>query len=322
MAFFDLPLERLQTYCSPDAEPADFDAFWRQTLDETARIAVGAEYVRLEDRIYRLVDVYDVTFRGFGGQAIKGWFLEPAGNDRRLPCVVTFIGYGGGRSLPLDHLAPVMSGFAHFVVDTRGQGSEWSAGDTADDAGAGPHLPGFMTRGIESPQTYYYRRLITDAVRAVQAAAAHRHVDPTRIAVTGSSQGGGLAIAAAGLAGTTVKLLMADVPFLCHFRRAVTMVDTLPYAEIARYLRCHRGRSEQVFRTLDYFDAVNFASRVSARSLLSVGLMDTVCPPSTIYAAYNRIPAPKEMRVYDFNQHEGGGAAHTVERLRFAIEHL
>lgn len=322
MPLFDFPLEKLRTYQPDLPRPADFDTFWRDTLAEARRHPLNATFTKLGEPIYRTVEAFDVTFAGFGGQPIKGWMIGPRGVRGKLPCVVSYLGYGGGRSLPIDHLAPAAAGLAHFVMDTRGQGAGWSPGDTPDDAGGGPQHPGFMTRGIESRETYYYRRLITDAVRAVEAAKAHTAVDPARVAVRGGSQGGGLALAVAGLIGRDVKLLAADVPFLCHFRRATEIIDKLPYNEIARYLSVHRGRTEQVFNTLSYFDGVHFAPGVTARSLFSVGLMDMVCPPSTVFAAYNRITAPKDILVYGFNEHEGGGVYQAEAWLRFFAEHL
>ncbi len=312
-----MPLEQLRKYKSPDPEPADFDSFWRQTLKETASYDLDAAFEAVDDDAYKLVDAYDVTFGGFGGQRIKGWFIEPAGNKEHLPCVVSYLGYTGGRGLPLDHLQFAMAGFSQLVMDTRGQG-----GQTPDDGASGPQVGGFMTRGIESPQRYYYRRLFADAARAVDAAASHPRVDARRIAVTGGSQGGGLAIAAAGLAGKKVKLCLPDVPFLCHYRRAVAIVDTHPYFEITSYLKNHRQAKKTVFDTLAYCDGVNLAKRITAKSFFSLGLMDTCCPPSTIFAAYNNIKAKKDIRVYDYNNHEGGGSLHGLEKLRFLRENL
>ena len=318
MAYFDFPLEQLEKYRPERQEPADFDVFWQDTLDESRSYPLDARFERIDFGL-ELVDTFDVTFNGFGGQPVKAWLLLPRReHPTELPCMVEYIGYGGGRGFPIDWLFWSAAGFAHLVMDTRGQGSEWLHGDTPDldPAGAAPHYPGFMTLGIESPKTYYYRRLITDAVRAVEAARANPAIDPGRTAVTGGSQGGGLALAAAGLM-PDLPLMLADVPFLCHYRRAVEMTDLSPYVEITRYCQVHRARTEQVFATLAYFDGMNFAVRAQAQALFSVGLMDQVCPPSTVYAAFNHYAGRKDIRAYPFNQHDGGGSLHELEKLSF-----
>lgn len=317
MPLFDLPLEQLQTYLPPRTEPPDFDTFWADTLAEARRHPLNARF-ELASFGLRTVEAFDVTFNGYGRQPIKGWLLLPVNRPSTLPCVVEYIGYGGGRGFPTDWLLWSSAGFAHLVMDTRGQGSAWRPGSTPDLApdGDNPQYPGFMTRGILRPQTYYYRRVFTDAVRAVEAAHSFRGIDSQRIALTGASQGGGIALAAAALA-PDIAIVMPDVPFLCHFRRAVELVDTRPYSEIAHFCRIHRDQVDAVFRTLAYFDGVNFAVRGRARALFSVGLMDDICPPSTVFAAYNYFTGTKEIRVYPFNNHEGGEGFHNLEKIRF-----
>jgi len=317
---YDLPLDQLKTSLPARAEPADFDAFWDLTLAEARAFPLAARFSAVETGL-KLVDVLDVTFNGFGGQPIKGWLILPRGAQGPLPCVVEYIGYGGGRGLPQEWLGWAVAGYAHFVMDTRGQGSTWRTGDTSDPElqGGNPQIPGFMTRGVLKPETYYYRRVFTDAVRAVEAARSHPLVDGRRVAVTGGSQGGGITLAAAGLI-PDLSLALPDVPFLCHYRRAVELVDTDPYNEIARFCKNHRGKIETVFNTLSYFDGLNFAARAKASALFSVGLMDTICPPSTVFAAYNHYAGPKDIRIWQFNNHEGGEAYQGLEKLNFVNE--
>lgn len=326
MALFDMPLEKLESYDPGESAPADFDSFWKQTIEESAAASKRSpEFSAVEDKSLELIACDDVTFAGFMGQPVKGWFLRPAQAKTKLPCVVHYIGYGGGRGIPQEHLIWPAAGFATLVMDTRGQGAAWNVGATSDDAPAGssgPQIPGFMTKGIQSREGYYYRRVFCDALGALAAAQSHPQVDADRIGVTGSSQGGGISIAAAALAGSRVKLCMADVPFLCHFRRATTIVDTDPYNEIARYCKTHRGSSEAVYNVLSYFDGIHFAPRIAASCFFSVGLMDTICPPSCVYAAYNRVKSKKQIAIYDFNNHEGGGMIQQAAKIRWAKENL
>ncbi len=317
MPFFDLPLDQLQTYKPERSEPPNFDAFWRSTLEEARQHPLDAHFEAVDHGL-ATISTYDVTFAGFGGQPVKGWFMLPVGATPPLPCVVQYIGYGGGRGFPHDWLLWPSAGYATLVMDTRGQGSAWLHGDTPDlPNGANPAMPGYMTQGILDPHTYYYRRVFTDAVRAVEAAQHHSAVDPQRIAVTGASQGGGIAVAVSGLMPDVIAASMPDVPFLCHFRRAIGLTDRGPYEEIAHYLNIHRDKTATVFDSLAYFDGMNFAARTKAPALYSTALMDMTCPPSTVFAAYNHVTAPKEIRVYRFNDHEGGGSHHELEKLRF-----
>ncbi|MCI3238925.1 MULTISPECIES: acetylxylan esterase [Streptomyces] len=317
MPQFDLPLDELRAYHGHSTEPEDFDAFWQKTLQETRAHELD---VRFEPVVTGLstVQVYDVTFRGFGGHPVRGWLRLPAGATEPLPLVVEFVGYGNGRGLAHEHLLWSSTGRAHFVMDTRGQGSAFGGGGaTPDPVGSAPAYPGFMTRGIEEPETYYYRRVITDAVRAVEAARTHPLTDATRTVALGHSQGGGLSLAVGALVPDLVAVA-PDTPFLCDFPRAIKMTDRHPYREIGLYLKTHRGRSAEVLRTLSYFDGVHFAARGRVPALFSTALEDQTCPPSTVFAAFNTwAHEDKTIEVYDFNDHEGGGPHHEAAKLRW-----
>ena len=313
---FDLPLDKLQTYKPPRQEPDDFDAFWQRSLGEARQHELEAVFEPVD---YGLVTVntFDVTFSGYGGQRIKGWFILPRQRGEPLPCVVEYIGYGGGRGFPTDWLFWPSMGYAYFVMDTRGQGSVWRQGNTPDlHRGSSPHHPGFMTLGILDPETYYYRRLFVDAVRALDAVREREEVDANRLIVTGQSQGGGVSLAVAGL-DREVSAVMPDVPFLCHYRRASEITDNAPYSEIAHFCKVQRDKVETVFQTLSYFDGVNFAARADAKALFSVALMDLTCPPSTVFAAYNHYAGEKDIRVYPYNDHEGGESFQRLEQVRW-----
>ncbi|HET9347243.1 MAG TPA: acetylxylan esterase [Candidatus Limnocylindrales bacterium] len=319
MPRYDLPLPELRAYRPELAVPPDLDEFWATTLDETRRHDLAPTFEPVDSGL-AVIDTFDVTFAGFGGARIRAWLHLPARRSGRLPAVVEYVGYGGGRGLPHERTLFAAAGYAHLVMDTRGQGSGWSVGDTPDpDGAAGPAHPGFMTRGILDPAGYYYRRVFADAVRAVQATRAHEAVDPERVAVTGASQGGGIAIAVGALA-PELAGVAPDVPFLSDFGRATGLVDTDPYGEIARYLKVHRDQVAPVLRTLSYFDVSILGRRATAPALFSVGLMDEICPPSTVFAAYNWYGGPKEIAEYAFNDHEGGDVHHELVKLRWLAE--
>jgi cephalosporin-C deacetylase len=319
---FDMPLDQIKLYNPPLDEPGDFNSFWTSTIADAHRYPLGATFTRYESHL-KVIEAFDVTFHGYGGQPVKGWFLLPAVRKGKLACVVEYIGYGGGRGLPQDWLMFPAAGYALLVMDTRGQGSVWRTGDTPDAEvdGGNPQMPGFMTRGILAKETYYYRRVFTDAVRAIEAARSHEAVDPDRIAVTGGSQGGGITIAAAALA-PDVRLALPDVPFLTHYQRAISISDSAPYVEIRDFLKRHRHHEAAVWQTLSYFDGRSFASRAKMRTLFSVALMDEICPPSTVFATYNRWAGPKDITVWPYNNHEGGETFQAVEKLKMLEKYL
>lgn len=320
MPLTDMPLDDLVGYRPDCRAPEDFDAFWSRTLAEARRHGQAVKVEPVTDRyLLRTVEAYDVRFPGWQGEPVAAWLIRPRGAEGPLPVVVTYIGYSGGRGLPTEHLLWSAAGYAQLVVDTRGQGH-----DTPDRGeGDGTQwVRGFMTRGIDSPQHYYYRRLMTDCVRAVDAVAELPGLDPERVIIAGGSQGGGLSLAVAGLVPDRVTAVLPDVPYLCHYRRAVESAGDGPYQEIAEYLRWHsRHRVTDAFATLDYFDGVHFAQRATAPALFSVGLMDPVCPPSTVYAAFNHYAGQdRSMTVWPFADHGGGHGSNPPVQLAWLRE--
>lgn len=314
MPLTDLSLTELQDYAPELTVPDDFESFWQETIEETRTypLAVSARPV---DAGLRVLDTYDVSFAGFGGTTVRAWLTVPAGTDQTLPAVVQYNGYSRGRAFPFTSTLWAQAGYAHFVMDTRGQG--WMTGghaptDDADPDAGLAHAPGLMTSGITDPRRYYYRRVYTDAVRMLEVAAGHPLVDRRRMAVIGGSQGGGISIAAAGLApsiGIELAAVAADVPFLCDFPRALDVATDGPYLEITRFLAGWTDQVDRALHTLSYFDGAVLGRRATAPALFSAALMDPICPPSTVFGAYRHFGgerADKDITTYHHNGHEGG----------------
>ncbi|MEV7828871.1 acetylxylan esterase [Microbacterium enclense] len=314
VTFTDMPLDLLRAYRPAFVEPDGLDAFWTETLD-AARTAAGPTRLVPVEAPVRTLSVSDLTFTGFDGDEIRGWVVRPHG-DEVLPAVIEYIGYGGGRGLPGERVNWALAGYVHVIMDTRGQGSAWSLGSTPDPHGSAAAFPGVMTRGILDPRDYYYRRLYTDAVRLVDEVRTMAGVDATRVAVTGTSQGGGLAIAAAALSGDAVAAVMPDVPFLCDFPNGIVRTPAAPFTEITRFLSVHRDEADRVLHTLSHVDGAVLARRIHAPAYFSVALMDDVVLPSGVFAAFHALSSDDAaIEEYTFNGHEGGGHRHWIRQV-------
>lgn len=315
MPSIDWPIEQLRTYVPPPTAPDDLDDFWAQTLAEQDHPFDPA----VTDVDYPVdgLTVQDVTIAGYGQGRVAGSLLVPDG-AAELPGLVIFHGYTGNRAAIFDAAAWALQGFVVFAIDIRGQ----TGFSTDPDADPGGHALGWMTQGIQSPDTYYYRRVYVDCVRAVRFVQSHPRVRADRVGCTGISQGGGLTLATAALE-PSVALAMAEVPYLCDFPRAAQiagpagLVQTI-YGEIGAYCRAYPDRYDEAFRTLSYFDVVNLAPSIRCPTLVSVGLVDDICPPSTVFGAYNRLTCePREIDVYPFLDHSST-STHRDLKVRWA----
>lgn len=313
MAYFDMPLKELQTYRPPRTSQPNFEQFWLDTLIEERQFPLNEYITTRDDLPYTGVRFSRAVYAGWQGHEIVGTYAVPEG-EGPFPAVVMFHGYSSARPEPFMLLGWILQGYAILAIDMPGQ-----SGESSDTTGyPGGHVPGYMTLGINDPANYYYRGAYVDAVRAVDFLAAQPEVDRQRLFITGSSQGGGLTIATTALIDlmkahreTTfpffdveIRAAVAEIPFLCHFERACTLVDTPPYSEIAHYCRCTGADFKAVFRTLSYFDVMNLASYSKTPTLVTAGLMDMICPPSTIFATYNALQGAKDIIVHTFGEHE------------------
>ena len=312
MPLTDMGIDEARNYRPVVPEPDGFDSFWTETLDEHADVPLDLTAAPFDNR-QALIDTWDLSWAGYHGSRVSGWLHAPAGANGPLPLVIEYLGYSGSRGVPIGS-AFAAAGYAHIVVDPRGQGWGHPAlTENSPDVHEGSGAPGFMTQSLSDPHGHYYRRLFTDAFRCLQTAREMEIVDPTRIVVHGHSQGAGQTIAVCGLAAMRgIKLAGAfvDAPFLCHMRRSCDIATAGPYLEVVKYLAAHPSLCGKAFQTLGYFDGLHFARRARTATWFSVAMMDQLVPPSSVWAAYNAwgdgMVADKQIAVYPFAGHSAG----------------
>ncbi|MBI2191607.1 MAG: alpha/beta fold hydrolase [Planctomycetes bacterium] len=300
---FDLPMESLKTYQGRTPRPDDFDAFWDAGL---------AEMRRTDPKIERRPSAFqapfaecsDLFFTGVGGARVHAKLLRPKKETGPHPAVLMFHGYSGSAGEWLDKLPYAAMGYTVAALDCRGQGG------LSEDAGGvtGTTLRGHIIRGLDGPpQKLLYRQIFLDTAQLAGIVMNMPDVDPARVGAMGGSQGGGLTLACTALE-PRIKLAAPVFPFLSDYRRVWEMdLAKDAYWELQDYFRkfdpLHR-REDEIFRKLAYIDVQHLCPRIRAEVIMTVGLMDTVCPPSTQFAAYNKIPSKKSLVIYPDYAHE------------------
>ncbi len=305
MPMIDMPLDQLQKYQGRNPKPADFEKYWDGALKEMRAVDAQVELVPAAFTAPG-AECFDLFFTGVRGARIHAKYLRPAaGAPKKHPAVVMFHGYTGSAGDWWDKLAYVSMGFSVAALDCRGQG-----GASEDTGGVkGPTYRGHIIRGLEdTPEKLLFRHIYLDTAQLAGIVMAMPEVDPKRVGALGGSQGGGLTLACASLE-PRIARAAPTYPFLCDYRRVWDMdLAKDAYDEIRTFFRqfdpCHE-REAEIFTKLGYIDVQHLTRRIRGRILMGVGLMDTICPPSTQFAAYNKIKAKKELAIYPDFGHEG-----------------
>jgi len=250
-------------------------------------------------------ECFDLYFTGVGGARVHAKYLRPKVNTEPHPAVLMFHGYSGSSGDWQDKLSYVSQGFSVAALDTRGQGG------LSEDSGTvrGNTLRGHIIRGLDdSPEKLLFRSLYLDTAQLADIVMSFSEVDPARVGATGGSQGGGLTLACAALE-PRLKKAAPIFPFLCDYQRVWEMdLATNAYEELKTFFRSFdpmHQREEEIFTRLGYIDNQHLAHRIKAEVLMPVGLMDSICPPSTQFAAYNKITSKKSLLIYPDFGHEG-----------------
>jgi len=299
----DRQIAELEALEVPQTQAADFDAFWADALN-------GCATVPLNVKGGTETDVRDLTFEGLDGTPVHTWLLlPPEAKERKVPVVIFCHGANRSRGKPEDFSAWIDAGCAVISPDFRLQRGTTGSNTSFDSDGRA----GWWTLNLNVLIKSYLCCVWTDFLRVVRLARETPEIDSRRIAVSGHSQGGGVALGLAAL-DRSVSLCMADVPSSCWMEHRIA-TRSGGGAGIADYLAAFPERAETVRRNLSYFDNINLASQITCPVLVSIGMQDTICPPECTYAAYNKITAPKEMTIYPQAGHEGGRMVHLERKL-------
>ena len=302
MAVFEMPLEELRAYRGRNPKPSDFDEYWDRALRELDSTPPQPELVPHPSPA-KFAKSFDLWFAGVGGARIHAQYVRPTGEGPH-PAVLLFHGHSGNAGEWFDKLAWTAQGFAVAALDVRGQG-----GLSEDPGGVkGTTLRGHIVRGLsDDPDKLAFRQIFLDTAQLARVVSSFPEVDPSRLAATGSSQGGGLTLACAALE-QRISRAAPVFPFLSDYQRVWEMdLAENAYEELKEYFRrfdpTHQ-HEEEIFTPFGYIDVQHLAGRIKARVLMTTSLMDMVCPPSTQFAAYNKITSPKEMVLYPDFGHE------------------
>ncbi len=304
MPVFEMPLEQLKAYRGTNPRPDDLDEYWDRALQEMRALDPEIELIP-HNLAAPFAECFDLYFTGVGGARVHAKYLRPKEAPSPHPAVVMFHGYSGSSGDWTDKLNYVGQGFSVAALDCRGQGGRsqdtgWVTGNT---------LRGHIIRGLDDePDRLLFRQIFLDTAQLAAIVMDVPEVDERRVGAMGGSQGGGLTLACASLE-PRVARAAAVFPFLCDCQRVWEMdLAAAAYEELKMYFRLFDPRHEgerEVFTKLGYIDCQHLAPRIRAGVLMATGLMDTICPPSTQFAAYNRIESEKEMILYPDFGHEG-----------------
>jgi cephalosporin-C deacetylase len=301
---FDMPLERLREYQGTNPKPDDFDVFWENALREMNAVDPQVEIIPDESFQTPFADCSHLWFTGVVGARIHARLIQPQKTSEPHPAILMFHGYSGDCGDWSDKLGYAAAGCTVAALDCRGQG-----GLSEDTGGVkGTTHRGQIIRGLDdAPEKLLYRQIFLDTAQLAKIVMAMDDVDERRVGAMGASQGGGLTLACAALE-PRIQRAAPVHPFLSDYRRVWEMdLAENAYAELADFFRRHdpqHVREDVLFTRLGYIDVQHLASRIKAEVMMGVGLMDTICPPSSQFAAYNRITSTKALEIYPDYGHE------------------
>ena len=293
--------EQLKPYTK---NPADFDDFWQKNIEEARKTPVSVSSKRVEAYSTDDFDCYLLKIRTDSRHSIYGYLTMPKliNHNSSLKAPVVLCPPGAGIKTikePMRNTYYARNGFIRLEMEIHGLNPEMTEEQFKEISTAFSGENGYVENGLDCRDNYYMKHVYTACVRAIDYLTSLPEWDGRNVFVQGGSQGGALSVITAAL-DKRVTACVANHPALS---------DVAAYAEPGRTGGWpHLNRENQMLTpekisTLQYYDVVNFARRVTCPVYLTWGYNDNVCPPTTSYIVWNLITAPKEKLVTPINEH-------------------
>ena len=286
--------EQLKPYTK---NPADFDAFWKANLEEARKTPVSVSCEPAPEYSTDKVEASLVKIRTDRRHSVYAYLLKPK-KQGRYPVVLTPPGAGIKtiKNVSTDYAE---QGMIRLMMEIHGISPKLTDDQFKDISNAFSGENGYLENGLDNRDNYYMKHVYVACVRALDYLCSLPEWDGKNVFVQGGSQGGALSLITAGL-DPRVTACVANHPALS---------DMAGYAEKGRtggyphFNRENQMLTPEKINTLQYYDVVNFARRISCPVYLTWGYNDNVCPPTTSYIVWNLITAPKESLITPINEH-------------------
>lgn len=292
--------EKIQPFTQ---EPKDFNTFWQGNLDELAKIPLTYTKEIAKEYCTDKVDCYLVKIPvSRRKQCVYGYLFYPKNAQPGKHPVVLCPPGAGIKTIkePLRHKYYAENGFIRLEIEIHGLDPRLPK-ETFDDISRAFNSDptGYLENGIDNRDRYYMKHVYLALVRCIDLLTSLPEWDGRNVAVQGGSQGGALALVAAGL-DKRVNLCVVNHPALSDMAGYTEKGRTGGYPHFNRMTGLYTPSN---ISTMAYYDVVNFARKVKATTYMTWGYNDNTCPPTTSYAVWNTLNCEKESLITPINEH-------------------
>lgn len=300
-------------------KPVDFDHFWELEKKTMQSLPTEAKIEWIDFPSYT-VEVGEIEFISWDGSPLSGIIVRPKG-VKESDILWSFHGLTGSKGLPTDFFKWTTLGLTVISFDVRGQG------DSPDYANYsnGARVQAWVLKGIRDAREHYYTNIYRDMILQAKWIQEQTDVIAKRVGVIGSSQGGAIAAATAGLLPDVIDFAMIDCPFMTYIEASVSTATAGSYAALKDYCKLNAptiDETNQLLETLSYIDTVYFGSSITCPVLMCTGLIDPTTPPIGAYALFHEIASQdKHIDVYPRFEHEIV-PFHELKKFQFVADQL